>query len=92
MSSADALKFLSEPATLASLAAVAAAGMAYMTSRPTPLKCPVDPEKQSVEVPVSSFSNLTIQVKVKEHLLKSKHLSMEEMDTIFHRTPLLLFL
>ena len=53
MSSENILRFLSEPATLASLAAVAAASMMYVTSRPTPLKCPVDPNQQSVEVPVS---------------------------------------
>ena len=47
-----ALGFLSEPATLASLAAVAAASMVYITSRPTPLKCPVNPKQQSIEVPV----------------------------------------
>ncbi|CAB4032338.1 Long-chain-fatty-acid-- ligase 1, partial [Paramuricea clavata] len=51
MSSENVLKFLSEPTTLASLAAVAAASMMYVTSRPTPLKCPVDPNEQSVEVP-----------------------------------------
>jgi hypothetical protein len=54
MSSENVLKFLSEPATLASLAAIAAASMMYVTSRPAPLKCPVDPNEQSVEVPVSS--------------------------------------
>ena len=53
MSSENVLNFLSQPATLASLAAVAAASMAYFTSRPTPRKCPVDPNQQSVEVPVS---------------------------------------
>lgn len=51
MSSESALRFLSEPATLASLAAVAAASMVYVTTRPTPLKCPVDPMNQSVPVP-----------------------------------------
>ena len=53
MSSENVLKFLSEPATLASLAAVAAGSMMYLTSRPTPLVCPIDPNQQSVEVPVS---------------------------------------
>ena len=53
MSSENVVKFLSEPATLASLAAIAAASMMYVTSRPTPLQCPVDPNQQSIEVPVS---------------------------------------
>ena len=53
MSSENVLNFLSQPAALASLAAVAAASMAYFTSRPTPRKCPVDPNEQSVGVPVS---------------------------------------
>lgn len=53
MSSESILQFLSQPATLASLAAITAAGMMFAT-RPTPLKCPVDPNQQSVEVPVSS--------------------------------------
>ncbi|XP_046839052.1 long-chain-fatty-acid--CoA ligase 5-like [Xenia sp. Carnegie-2017] len=50
MSSESILQFLSQPATLASLAAITAAGMMFAT-RPTPMKCPVDPNQQSVEVP-----------------------------------------
>lgn len=53
MSSENVLQLLGEPATLASLAALAAVSIMFARSRSTPLKCPVDPNKQSVEVPVS---------------------------------------
>jgi hypothetical protein len=59
MSSESVLRYLSEPATLASLAAVGAASMMYLTSRPTPLQCPVDPNQQSVEIPVSFALQVT---------------------------------
>ena len=72
MSSENVLNFLSQPAALASLAAVAAASMAYFTSRPTPQKCPVDPNQQSVEVPVSltlSWGNTLSAIRTDENCI-----------------------
>ena len=48
-----ALKYLRDPAIAAGLGAMTVASMYYLTSRPTPLPCPVDPMKQSYELPVS---------------------------------------
>ena len=49
----SALKYLRDPAVVAGLGAVAAASMYYLASRPTPQPCPVDPQNQSFELPVS---------------------------------------
>lgn len=45
------LKYLRDPAVVASLGAVAVSTMYYLASRPTPQPCPVDPQKQSYELP-----------------------------------------
>jgi hypothetical protein len=47
----QALQYLRDPAVVVGLGA-AAASLAYMASRPTPTPCPVDPHKQSIEIPV----------------------------------------
>ena len=53
-SAADsALRYLRDPAMAAGLGAVALASMYYLASRPTPQPCPVDPQKQSFELPVT---------------------------------------
>ena len=49
----SALKYLRDPAMAAGLGAVALASMYYLASRPTPQPCPVDPEQQSFELPVT---------------------------------------
>lgn len=46
-----ALQYLRDPVVVGSLGAVAAATMLYVATRPTPQKCPVDPNQQSVELP-----------------------------------------
>ena len=48
-----ALKYLRDPAIAAGLGAMAVASIYYLTSRPTPQPCPVDPMKQSYELLVS---------------------------------------
>lgn len=48
-----ALKYLRDPAVVAGLGAVAVASMYYLASRPCPQPCPVDPQKQSFELPAS---------------------------------------
>lgn len=47
------VNFLSDPATLATLAAVAAGTAWYISSRPSPVKSPVPLDNQSIELPVS---------------------------------------
>ena len=77
MSSEGVLRFLSEPATLASLAAVGAASMMYLTSRPTPLQCPVDPNQQSVEIPGDERARRnTLSEELVEHFY-------ENVDTLY---------
>ena len=49
----SALRYLQDPAVVAGLGAVAAASMYYLASRPAPQPCPVDPQKQSFELPAS---------------------------------------
>ena len=49
----SALKYLGDPAMAAGLGAVALASMYYLASRPTPQPCPVDPQQQSYELPVT---------------------------------------
>lgn len=49
----SALRYLRDPAVVAGLGAVAAASMYYLASRPTAQPCPVDPQKQSFELPAS---------------------------------------
>jgi len=46
-----ALRYLRDPTVVAGLGAVAVASMYYLASRPTPQPCPVDPDKQSYELP-----------------------------------------
>lgn len=50
-----ALEYLRDPAVITGLGAAAVASMYYLASRPTPQPCPVDPMKQSYELPVSSL-------------------------------------
>lgn len=47
------VNFLSDPATLAALAAVAAGAAWYISSRPSPVKPPIQLDHQSIELPVS---------------------------------------
>ena len=47
------VNFLSDPATLAALAAVAAGAAWYISSRPSPVKPPIPLDNQSIELPVS---------------------------------------
>ena len=47
------VNFLSDPATLAALAAVAAGAAWYISSRPSPIKPPIPLDNQSIELPVS---------------------------------------
>lgn len=51
------LKYLRDPAIVAGLGAVAVSTMYYLSSRPTPQPCPVDPRRQSYELPVSKQLN-----------------------------------
>ena len=61
-SAADsALKYLRDPALAAGLGAVALASMYYLTSRPTPQPCPVDPQQQSFELPVTTAVFLPLE-------------------------------
>ena len=55
----SALRYLRDPAVVAGLGAVAAASMYYLASRPTPQPCPVDPQKQSFELPASILTTYT---------------------------------
>lgn len=55
----SALRYLRDPAVAAGLGAVAVASMYYLASRPTPQPCPVDPQKQSFELPVSIYTTST---------------------------------
>ena len=48
-----ALRYLRDPTVVAGLGAVAVGSMYYLASRPTPQPCPVDPDKQSYELPAS---------------------------------------
>lgn len=45
------MKYLRDPAIVAGLGAVAVSTMYYLSSRPTPQPCPVDPRRQSYELP-----------------------------------------
>jgi len=47
-----ALNYLRDPTVVVGLGAVAAS-LVYMASRPSPTRCPVDPNEQSVEISVS---------------------------------------
>ena len=47
------VNYLSDPATLAALAAVAAGAAWYISSRPQPVKPPIQLDNQSIELPVS---------------------------------------
>ena len=49
----SALRYLRDPAVVSGLGAIAVASMYYLASRPTPQPCPVDPQKQSFELPAS---------------------------------------
>ncbi|RMX40434.1 hypothetical protein pdam_00009465 [Pocillopora damicornis] len=53
-----ALKYLRDPAIAAGLGAMAVASMYYLTSRPTPQPCPVDPTKQSYELPDGDYARM----------------------------------
>lgn len=53
-----ALKYLRDPAIAAGLGAMAVASMYYLTSRPTPQPCPVDPMKQSYELPDGDYARM----------------------------------
>lgn len=55
----SALRYLRDPAVVASLGAIAAASMYYLASRPAPQPCPVDPHKQSFELPASILTPYT---------------------------------
>lgn len=58
-----ALDYLQNPVVVGSLATIAAASMMYVATRPTPQKCPVDPNHQSVELEVGcSFVKTYYQV------------------------------
>ena len=47
------VNFLSDPATLATLAAVAASAAWYFSSRPSPITPPIPLDNQSIQLPVS---------------------------------------
>ena len=48
------LGYLREPAVVAGLGAAATLTAAYVATRPQPTNCPVDPEQQSIELPVTN--------------------------------------
>lgn len=48
------LQYLRDPSVVVGLGAVAAS-LLYMASRPTPVRCPVDPKQQSIEIPVKKI-------------------------------------
>ena len=50
-----ALKYLRDPAVVAGIGAVAISTMYYLASRPQPQLCPVDPQMQSIELPVRRY-------------------------------------
>lgn len=53
-----ALEYLRDPAVITGLGAAAVASMYYLASRPTPQPCPVDPMKQSYELPDGDYARM----------------------------------
>ncbi|EDO46335.1 predicted protein [Nematostella vectensis] len=51
-----ALKYLSDPTVLAGLGAVAVGSLLYMATRPSESACPVNPHKQSIEIPGDNYA------------------------------------
>ena len=63
------VNFLSDPATLAALAAVAAGAAWYISSRPSPTKPPIPLDNQSIELPVSFNNSISLHAPSSLHLL-----------------------